>query len=39
VLAVALRALHRARARGDRVALHAALAELASAAVRWRERL
>src|SRR5690349_5986278 len=39
VLAVALRSLHRARARGDRVALEAALAELASAAVRWRERL
>jgi hypothetical protein len=39
VLAVALRALHRARARGDRVALQAALADLASAAVRWREGL
>jgi hypothetical protein len=39
VLAVALRTLHRARARGDRLALESALAELASAAVRWRERL
>ena len=38
-LAVALRRLARARAAGDRGGLAAALAELASAAVRWRDRL
>jgi hypothetical protein len=39
VLAGALRALARARADGDRTALDRALAEVASAAVRWRDRL
>ena len=39
VLASALKALGRARASGDRIALAAALGELASAAVRWRDRL
>jgi hypothetical protein len=39
VLTSALKALARARATGDRTALNAALAELASAAVRWRDRL
>jgi hypothetical protein len=39
VLALALRRLAGARAASDRVALDAALAELASAAVRWRDRL
>jgi hypothetical protein len=39
VLAGALRRLARARATGDRSGLAAALAELASAAVRWRDRL
>jgi hypothetical protein len=39
VLAVALRSLHRSRASGDRTALGAALAAVASAAVRWRDRL
>jgi len=39
VLAAALRRLARARAAGDRAGLAAALAELASAAVRWRDRL
>jgi hypothetical protein len=39
VLAGALRALARARASGDRTALDRALAEIASAAVRWRDRL
>jgi hypothetical protein len=39
VLAWALKALGRARASGDRIALAAALGELASAAVRWRDRL
>jgi hypothetical protein len=39
VLALALRGLHRARGAGDRTALAAALGEVASAAVRWRDRL
>ena len=39
VLASALKALGRARAAGDRTGLAAALGELASAAVRWRDRL
>ena len=39
VLAGALRRLARARAAGDRGGLAAALAEVASAAVRWRDRL
>ena len=39
VLASALKALGRARATGDRTGLAAALGELASAAVRWRDRL
>ena len=39
VLASALKALARARAAGDRTGLAAALGELASAAVRWRDRL
>ena len=39
VLAGALKRLARARAAGDRGGLDAALAELASAAVRWRDRL
>jgi hypothetical protein len=39
VLAAALKGLANARASADRVALDAALAELASAAVRWRDRL
>jgi hypothetical protein len=39
VLAEALRRLARARATGDRGGLAAALAEVASAAVRWRDRL
>jgi hypothetical protein len=39
VLAGALRRLTRARAAGDRGGLAAALAEVASAAVRWRDRL
>jgi hypothetical protein len=38
-VAVALRRLAAARASGDRVALREALTEVASAAVRWRERL
>jgi hypothetical protein len=39
VLAGALKRLARARAAGDRGGLAAALAEVASAAVRWRDRL
>jgi hypothetical protein len=39
VLAAALRDLGRARATGNGTALDAALAALASAAVRWRDRL
>jgi hypothetical protein len=39
VLASALKALGQARATGNRTALAAALGELASAAVRWRDRL
>jgi hypothetical protein len=39
VLAAALKRLARARSAGDRGGLAAALAELASAAVRWRDRL
>jgi len=39
VLAGALRRLARARAAGDRSGLASALAEVASAAVRWRDRL
>jgi hypothetical protein len=39
VLAAALKRLARARAAGDRGGLAAALAEVASAAVRWRDRL
>jgi len=39
VLAAALKALAGARAGSDRVALDAALAEIASAAVRWRDHL
>jgi hypothetical protein len=39
VLAAALRRLARARAAGDRGGLASALAEIASAAVRWRDRL
>ncbi len=39
VLAAALKRLTRARAAGDRGGLAAALAEVASAAVRWRDRL
>jgi hypothetical protein len=39
VLARALRRLARARAAGDRGGLASALAEVASAAVRWRDRL
>jgi len=39
VLAAALKRLARARAAGDRGGLASALAEVASAAVRWRDRL
>jgi hypothetical protein len=39
VLAAALKQLARARGRRDRTALRAALGEIASAAVRWRDRL
>ena len=39
VLAAALRALARARGGGDGPALDAALSALASAAIRWRDRL
>lgn len=39
VLAAALKSLGRARSAGDRTGLAAALGELASAAVRWRDRL
>ncbi len=39
VLAVALRRLAKARAAGDRAGLRAALGEIASAAVRWHDRL
>src|SRR3954451_8702948 len=39
VMALALRALHRARAAGDRRALNDALGDIASAAVGWRDRL
>jgi hypothetical protein len=39
VLAAALRELGRARASGNGRALDAALSALASAAVRWRDRL
>ena len=39
VLAAALKRLARARAAHDRGGLAAALAEVASAAVRWRDRL
>jgi hypothetical protein len=39
VLAAALKRLTRARAAGDRGGLASALAEVASAAVRWRDRL
>ena len=39
VLAAALKALGRARSSGDRTRLAAALGEIASAAVRWRDRL
>jgi hypothetical protein len=39
VMALALRALHGARAAGDRRALTDALGEIASAAVRWRDAL
>src|SRR5215217_2527588 len=39
VVASALKALGRARAAGDRTGLAAALGDLASAAVRWRDRL
>jgi hypothetical protein len=39
VLASALKALGTARASGDRSGLARALGELASAAVRWRDRL
>jgi hypothetical protein len=39
VLAAALKRLARARSAGDRGGLAAALAEVASAAVRWRDRL
>jgi hypothetical protein len=39
VVASALKALGRARATGDRTGLTAALGELASAAIRWRDRL
>ena len=39
VLAAALKRLARARSTGDRGGLAAALAEVASAAVRWRDRL
>ena len=39
VLAAALRRLARARAAGDRAGLRAALGEIASAAVRWHDRL
>ena len=39
VLASALKALGAARASGDRTGLAAALGDLASAAVRWRDRL
>jgi hypothetical protein len=39
VLAVALRRLAKARAAGDRRGLRSALAEVASAAVRWHDRL
>jgi hypothetical protein len=38
-LAEALKALAAARAAGDRAYLHAALTQVATAAVRWRERL
>ena len=39
VLATALRRLAKARAAGDRAGLRAALGEIASAAVRWHDRL
>jgi hypothetical protein len=39
VLAAALRRLAKARAAGDRGGLRAALGEVATAAVRWRDRL
>jgi hypothetical protein len=39
VMASALRALARARATNDRAALDRALADVAAAAVRWRDRL
>ena len=39
VLAAALRRLTKARAAGDRAGLRAALGEIASAAVRWHDRL
>jgi len=39
VLAAALKQLAKARASGDRTGLAAALGELASAAIRWRDRL
>jgi hypothetical protein len=39
VVASALKALGAARASGDRTGLAKALGELASAAVRWRDRL
>src|SRR4051812_49139040 len=39
VMALALRALHRARAAGDRRAVIDALGDIASAAVGWRDRL
>jgi hypothetical protein len=39
VLAAALRRLAKARAAGDRAGLRAALGEIASAAVRWHDRL
>ena len=39
VLAAALRRLAKARAAGDRGGLRAALGEIASAAVRWHDRL
>ena len=38
-MALALRALHRARAAGDRRALNDALGDVATAAVGWRDRL
>ncbi|MCW3065346.1 MAG: hypothetical protein JWN32_2518, partial [Solirubrobacterales bacterium] len=39
VMAAALRRLVQARSSGDRRALDHALAEVAAAAVRWRDRL